>query len=69
MTNLNYFGHNSLLFTNSRHSVGPRFSQWPTNQDVLEGETVAIECTIDNCNSAILSKDFIPVSEFNDSLS
>jgi len=45
-----------------RHSMGPRFVSWPTNQEVVEGSNVTIECSLENCSTLILSRDFLPKS-------
>ena len=44
-----------------RHSVGPRFTSWPANQVVCEGDTVTVECGVENCSSVVMSRHFVPV--------
>ena len=41
--------------------MGPRFVSWPKNQEVVEGSTVTIECSVENCSTLIMSRDFLPV--------
>merc|ERR1711892_1245807 len=45
-----------------RHSMGPRFVDWPRNQEVVEGATVKVECSVENCSTLIMSRDFLPKS-------
>jgi len=45
-----------------RHSLIPRFTSWPHNQIVNEGDTVHISCTLESCNSLFISRYFIPHS-------
>jgi len=45
-----------------RHSLRPRFTSWPANQTVVEGESVTVECCVEGCNSVWLSRDFVPQS-------
>ena len=46
-----------------RHSIAPRFISWPQNQDVVEGDSITLECIVENCTSLMLSNQFIPVSK------
>ena len=48
-----------------RHSLIPRFTSWPHNQIVNEGDTVHISCTLESCNSLFISRYFIPVSNIH----
>ena len=47
-----------------RHSISPRFTRWPENPSVLEGDSLNLEVGVENCTSVILSRDFCPVSSF-----
>ena len=41
--------------------MAPRFVSWPQNQEVVEGSNVTIECSLENCSTLIMSRDFVPV--------
>ena len=41
--------------------MGPRFTSWPANQVVCEGDTVTVECGVENCSSVVMSRHFVPV--------
>jgi len=45
-----------------RHSLRPRFTVWPSNAAVVEGDTVSVQCTVEGCNEVFLSTDFNPQS-------
>ena len=46
--------------------MGPRFVSWPVNQEVDEGNTVTVECNVENCSSLIMSREFLPVINLKD---
>ena len=41
--------------------MGPRFTSWPANQVVCEGDTLTVECGVENCSSVVMSRHFVPV--------
>ena len=50
------------MFFVHRHATVPRFTGWPGNHTVEEGGSLVLECVVHNCNTVLLSRDFLPRS-------